>query len=276
MAGHQTGQRPLPPPSGPSSCSDRNGLDERCGASDPTRLADRPLRRGRPPLGSAFAYSLAIVSIWAAMTPALLAYGALLRRTWPGQIRAAAGLLLGYGATALIHVLAFSLLFWPFYGAGQHESLPAMGAHMIVRNVGLNALFFAALVALGWLLHTPLTPAPAPLSSASPEHLQARSRGRVRLVRLTSIRWIRAAGNHAEAVTDDGVVLLDDSLATLDRRLLDKTFARVHRTAIVRLSAVREVRSRGHGDADLVLEGGDLVRLSRRYRAALTSLFPTG
>lgn len=227
------------------------------------------------PLGPAFGYSLAIASIWAMMTPPLLAFGALLRRTRPSRVRAFGALLAGYGGAALIHVSAFSLLFWPIYGAGQHDDLQAMGAHMIVRNIGLNALFFAALVALGWLRdRPPATPGAIKPSVAPPETLNARSRGRLRLVRLASIHWIRAAGNHAEAVTDDGIVLLDDSLAALERRLPPQTFVRIHRTAIVRLSAVTEVRSRGHGDADLLLEGGDLVRLSRRYRAALTGLLP--
>lgn len=113
------------------------------------------------------------------------------------------------------------------------------------------------------------SPVPALGPTESVSLLRSRSRRRVRIVKLSSIRWFRAAGNYSEAVTHEGVILLDDSLAILSRRLPPETFARVHRTAIVRLASIKEVRSRGHGDADLFLECGGVVRMSRRYRSGL-------
>ncbi len=86
---------------------------------------------------------------------------------------------------------------------------------------------------------------------------------------LDAVRWIRAAGNYAEAMTDKGPLLVDEPLADLEKRLPATQYARVHRAAIVRLDLIGEVRSRGHGDADLVLRSGDVVRLSRRYRKNL-------
>jgi DNA-binding LytR/AlgR family response regulator len=49
-------------------------------------------------------------------------------------------------------------------------------------------------------------------------------------------------------------------------------FVRVSRSSIVRLRAVREIRPAGHGDRDLVLDSGAIVRWSRLYRVpALTA-----
>ena len=74
------------------------------------------------------------------------------------------------------------------------------------------------------------------------------------------------------ADTHEGCYSNYTALADLEKRLPAGQFARVHRAAIVRLDLVREVRSRGHGDADLVLRDGDVVRLSRRYRKNLTAV----
>lgn len=220
------------------------------------------------PWWPAFLYSLAIASIWALLTPAMLiAVRRIGRSDLPVGVRAA---LLGLGLvfSALLHVALFSLLFWPAYGAGQHATLLAMGLHMAVRNVGLNALFYVALVAIG-LRTLPAVPPAPPLSV-----IRTRRKGVVRHVPVPAILWLRSAGNYAEAITSEGPVLLDDPLSKLARQLPSGVFARVHRTALVRLDAIVEVRSRGRGDAELLLSNGDVVRLSRRFRSALEAYAP--
>lgn len=226
------------------------------------------LYSGSPqPWWPSFRYSLAIASVWAVLTPVFLDMAGHARS---GSVqRRVAVLLPGFAAACLLHVTLFSLAYWPTYGAGQHESLWGMGQHMLVRNIGLNALFFGGLVVLG-SRRKAQTPTTEPL-----EFLKVRRKGAIHLLPLAAVRWIRAAGNYAEAMTETGPLLLDESLADLERRLPASQFARVHRAAIVRLDLVREVRSRGHGDADLVLGDGDIVRLSRRYRKNLAAVVTT-
>ena len=144
---------------------------------------------------------------------------------------------------------------------------------MIVRNVGLSTLFYAVIGGLAWPRPTPTIEADALPDPEPPFVLKARSKGGVRLLRPSDALWFRAAGNYAEAVTRDGAVfLVDQSLAELERKLCDRGFARVHRTAIVRLDSVEAIVSRGHGDADLLLEDGTRVRMSRRYRTRVAHL----
>ncbi len=224
------------------------------------------LSSGSPqPWGSSFRYSMAIASVWAVLTPLIL--DAVGSARWGGSVqRRLSILLLGFATASVMHVALFSLAYWPVYGAGQHETPWGMGQHMLVRNVGLNALFYGGLVVVGWRRKTP-PPAAAPL-----KFLKVRRRGAIHLLPLDTVKWIRAAGNYAEAVTDKGLLLVDESLADLEKRLPANQYARVHRAAIVRLDFIGEVRSRGHGDADLVLRCGDVVRLSRRYRKNLAAI----
>ncbi|HEY0647409.1 LytTR family DNA-binding domain-containing protein, partial [Phenylobacterium sp.] len=137
---------------------------------------------------------------------------------------------------------------------------------MFVRNLGTNALFYAALVGAGLRLARRPQPAPPPT-----EALRARSRGAVRIVPLGDVDWIGAAGNYAEAHTGQGSVLLDESLAALAARLPADAFARIHRGVIVRLDRIAQVKGLGRGDAQVTLRSGAELRLSRRYRPALSA-----
>jgi len=224
------------------------------------------LSNGSPqPWGASFRYSLAIASVWAVLTPFILE--GVQNARWSGSLRRRFSvLLLGFVAACVTHIALFSLAYWPVYGAGQHETLWGMGRHMLVRNIGQDALFYVGLVAAGWRRK------PAPTETAPPTVLKVRRKGVIHFLPLDTVRWLRAAGNYAEAMTDKGALLVDEPLADLEKRLPASQYARVHRAAIVRLDLIREVRSRGHGDADLVLRSGDVVRMSRRYRKNLTSV----
>lgn len=107
---------------------------------------------------------------------------------------------------------------------------------------------------------------------ALPPRLVARKYGELSVIPFAEIRWVAAQGNYLE-VHDarGGVHLVAGTVDALARRL-PPAFARVHRSAIVRLDCVRRVTSEGHGDATLTLDRGERVRASRRFRAALERL----
>lgn len=224
------------------------------------------LNAGRPqPWWPSLGYSFAIFSVWAALTWPVLAA---VRRIEASTLRLPVRLAIyaaGLFAVSALHVALFVAVYWPLYNDGGRLARWAMGERMFVRNLGTNVLFYAALVGLGLRLARRTPPAAAP-----PETLKARSRGAVRIVPLADVDWIGAAGNYAEAHTAAGAVLLDESLGSLAARL-PPGFARIHRGAIVRLDRVAAVRSLGRGDAEVALRTGETLRLSRRYRPALSA-----
>lgn len=111
-------------------------------------------------------------------------------------------------------------------------------------------------------------PAPAD-GSRRIERFAVRTRDRFVIVPASAVRWIGAAGNYAELHVGGGTHLVRATIAELEAGLDPSRFVRVHRATIVRLDCVREVIPGAHGDADLVLEGGDTVAMSRRYRGRL-------
>jgi two-component system LytT family response regulator len=116
-------------------------------------------------------------------------------------------------------------------------------------------------------LQRELRPAPEYL-----DRIAVRSRGRVTLIGAADITWIEAAGNYASVHTAAGHHLLRETLNNLEARLDPQRFVRIHRSAIVATSAVREVRSTAGGDAVVILHGGSKLTLSRTYRDRAAAL----
>ena len=96
--------------------------------------------------------------------------------------------------------------------------------------------------------------------------LIARSGGSAHLIRLDEIDWISAAGDYAEVHVGGRSLLIHEPLTSLETRLPQAAFARIHRAAIVRLDRLVEVRLGTHGDGVVRLAGGAELRFSRRYR----------
>jgi two-component system LytT family response regulator len=82
------------------------------------------------------------------------------------------------------------------------------------------------------------------------------------------ILWIEADDYYAAVHAHGRRHLVRESLDSLERRLDPRRFVRVHRSAIVNLTCVREVR-RTTRRAAVVLADGTAVPLSRRRRTAV-------
>src|SRR6185436_18473687 len=100
-----------------------------------------------------------------------------------------------------------------------------------------------------------------------------RDRDRTRVIDVATIDWIEAADYYAEIHVGGETHLLRETLTELEQRLDPARFFRVHRSAIVHLERVREIRPLLHGDRELVLDGGTRVRLSRTRREEFERLF---
>ncbi len=89
---------------------------------------------------------------------------------------------------------------------------------------------------------------------------------------VDEIDWIQAEDYYAAVHARGRRHLIRESLASLEQRLDPTGFARVHRSAIVRLDRVREMRSAGAGESVLVLRDGTRVPVSRRRKEQVLAL----
>ena len=107
----------------------------------------------------------------------------------------------------------------------------------------------------------------APAGSARFEKLiNIKDRGQIFRVDVDSIEHIEAAGDYMCIRTADNSLILRETMKDLERRLDPRVFQRVHRSTIVNLNQVRQVKPHTNGECFLVLESGAQVKVSRSYR----------
>lgn len=91
--------------------------------------------------------------------------------------------------------------------------------------------------------------------------------GRSFFVNVDEIARLEADGNNVRVHCSRGVFALRATLESLEARLDPAQFARVHRSHLVNIDAIAEIRPWFHGDYRTVLRDGSEIAWSRRYAA---------
>jgi len=86
-------------------------------------------------------------------------------------------------------------------------------------------------------------------------------------VDVDAVDWMDAADNYVRLHVRGREYLVRDTLASLEAQLDPAVFVRVHRSAIVRIDRVAEMRTETHGDGELRLRDGTRVAVSRTWRS---------
>ena len=98
------------------------------------------------------------------------------------------------------------------------------------------------------------------------DKLSIRDGQRIVRLNMSDIQWIDAAGDYMCVHTPSETHVLRGTMHDLEQRLDPARFQRVHRSTIVNLERVKEMRPHQNGEYFLVLDSGHELKLSRSYR----------
>ncbi len=96
-----------------------------------------------------------------------------------------------------------------------------------------------------------------------------KSRGRILFLPVSDIRWIGAEENYVRLCTERETHLLRETMAHLEQRLDPHMFMRVHRSYIVNLQYVKEVRTEHDGESAVIMLDGQKIAMSRSYKSRI-------
>jgi two-component system LytT family response regulator len=105
--------------------------------------------------------------------------------------------------------------------------------------------------------------------AARMERFTIKTAGHVLFLPVADVDWIEAADYYASLHVGGKTHLLRRSMNELESDLDPAQFCRIHRSSIVNLARVRELRFDSEAEYELVLADGTKLRLSRRYRKDL-------
>jgi two-component system LytT family response regulator len=106
----------------------------------------------------------------------------------------------------------------------------------------------------------------APAANRFEKLINIKDRGQIFRVDVDTIERIDAAGDYMCIYTGDNTLILRETMKDLEKRLDPRRFQRVHRSTIVNLDQVKEVKPHTNGECFLVLGSGAQVKVSRSYR----------
>jgi two-component system LytT family response regulator len=115
-------------------------------------------------------------------------------------------------------------------------------------------------------------PADKPGAAEPGERIVIRDGGRTVLVPLSEIDWIEAADYYVQLHVGAKSYLHREPIRDLEARLDPRRFVRIHRSTIVAIDRVTELRPSAHGDHRVRLRDGTDLKLSRARRSRLRAL----
>ena len=101
------------------------------------------------------------------------------------------------------------------------------------------------------------------------ERIVVKSGSRSIFLRKGSIEWVEAQGDYVKLHSGKESHLLRETMSALSDRLDPGRFVRIHRSRIINLDYIREIRPLWGGDCAVLMRDGTELTMSRTYRATL-------
>jgi two-component system LytT family response regulator len=160
-----------------------------------------------------------------------------------------------------IHALDYLLK--PFSAERFKSALTHVRQHIAKRQAAAGGRQLAT------LLPPMQQPAPDQERRERRDRLVIKSSGRIYFVRIQDIDWCEASGNYVRLHIGQQTHMVRGTMSHLESQLDAAQFVRIHRSAIVNVERIQELRSSFNGEYLITLNDKTRLTLSRGYRDGL-------
>lgn len=101
------------------------------------------------------------------------------------------------------------------------------------------------------------------------DRILVKSGGRISIIETDQVDWVESAGNYVTLHVGNEKHMIRETMKNMENRLSSDTFTRIHRTVIVNINRIQEIKTHFQGDYAVILQDGSSLPLSRRYRELL-------
>jgi two-component system, LytTR family, response regulator len=108
------------------------------------------------------------------------------------------------------------------------------------------------------------------------ERILIKERDSVFFVKTENIDWVEAAKDYVVIHIGQKKHLLRESMTRMEKRLNPDMFVRIHRSSIVNIERIKELKSYFHGDYIVYMKDGSELKLSRRYWGRVEEVLGAG
>ncbi|MFN3944519.1 MAG: LytTR family DNA-binding domain-containing protein [Allosphingosinicella sp.] len=188
--------------------------------------------------------------------------------SWPAALAAHLALTL---LVSVLHVAAMMGMREAVYWAAGADYVGfARFGEVMLYEYRKDAVTYGAAAIFYLLIDRTLRPDRPETGAGEPYRIEVRDGSRTRWLAPEDVDWAQAAGNYVELHGRFGTLLHRRTLAALEAELEPRGFVRIHRSRLVRRSAVAGIETRPSGDFEAALTGGERIGGSRRFRDRLS------
>ncbi|MGH7528318.1 MAG: LytR/AlgR family response regulator transcription factor [Gemmatimonadales bacterium] len=112
-------------------------------------------------------------------------------------------------------------------------------------------------------------PGPGVEAAASPDRIAIRTAQGALLIAMDDIEWVEARGDYVRLHSVGRADLVREPISGVERRLPPSRFIRIHRSTIVNIARLKEIKLLPSGEQVAVLQSGVRCRVSRSGRERL-------
>jgi two-component system LytT family response regulator len=105
-----------------------------------------------------------------------------------------------------------------------------------------------------------------------PDRIPVKTGGRVVVIRIADVDWVKAEHDYVSLYVGEKSWLVRETIASIESRFAGAGLVRIHRSTLVNIDRVRELRPLDKGEFQVILHNGAELKLSRNFRAALPRL----
>ncbi|MCG8415405.1 MAG: LytTR family DNA-binding domain-containing protein [Pseudomonadales bacterium] len=174
-------------------------------------------------------------------------------------------------AVEAFSVHAMDYLLKPVRKSRLQESLVRIREQLLQKDLRQNGKKLGELLSM-FDQHKGTDSPPSVASNGSDnDRIVVKSHGHIYFLQTSEILWIEASGDYVTIHTEQKSHLLRDTMRNMEVRLDSHGFKRIHRSAIINLSFVSELKSGSNNDYNVVLSDGTVLNLGRSYKDSLYS-----
>ena len=104
------------------------------------------------------------------------------------------------------------------------------------------------------------------------DRVVVKSGGRIYFLRVEEIDWVEGAGDYLSLHAGSQTHLIRERMGNFHSRLDSKKFLRIHRSTIINIERVKDIRPLSKGEYVITLTNGTRLNSSRGYRKVLQEL----
>jgi two-component system, LytTR family, response regulator len=107
------------------------------------------------------------------------------------------------------------------------------------------------------------------------DRIAVKAGGKVIVIRICELDWVKAEQDYVSLHVGAQSWLVRETISAIETRFSCAGFVRIHRSTLVNIDRVKELRPLDKGEYQVFLRDGTQLKLSRSYRVALPRLTGT-